>query len=195
MLRLAALVALAVAGCATQTPSPIDARAELEAMYDADQSTRLKLQELAMKGDTSSPTFLDLLKQQQTIDERNVKRFKEIVSAGGWPKKSHVGEKGSVAAFLIVQHADQATKKQYLPLLKAAVTENEARSEDLALLEDRVLMGEGKKQRYGSQLQPKAGGGWEFYPIEDESTVDERRRAVGLPPLAEYAKQMGVERK
>ncbi len=30
-----------------------------------------------------------------------------------------------------------------------------------------------------------------FHPIEDEINVDQRRAAVGLGPLAEYAKRFG----
>jgi hypothetical protein len=184
------LTAAALLSCATA-----DLRGELEAMYDTDQGQRAKLQSLAQGGNAGSAEFIELVKQQQAIDTRNVQRFKELVAKYGWPKKSIVGEKASVAAFLVVQHADASTQKEYLPLLRESVAAGEARPEDLALLEDRVLMGEGRKQRYGSQLQPSDSGGWEFYPIEDEQHVDERRRAVGLPPLAEYAKQMGVERK
>ena len=153
----------------------------------------MKLQELALNGDTSSPAFIALAKEQHAIDEANLRRLRQIVSSNGWPALSAVGDKASVAAFLIVQHADPTTQKEYLPLLRASVQSGEARAEDLALLEDRVLMADGKKQRYGSQLQAKDKGGWEFYPIEDEQHVDERRKAVGLPPLAEYAKQLGVE--
>lgn len=192
--RVALLVlVLVAAGCATPGFTPADLRAELEAMYDSDQSHRTKLQELALKGEAGSPQFVELLMQQQAADAANLKKLGEIVAATGWPGRSQVGEKGTVAAFLIVQHADPATRKQYLPLVRAAVAAGEARPEDLALLEDRVLVDEGRKQRFGSQLQPRADGSWEFYPIEDEASVDARRKAVGLPPLAEYAKQMGVQ--
>jgi len=53
-------------------------------------------------------------------------------------------------------------------------------------------MSEGKKQIYGSQLRQNDKGALEFYPIDDEPNVDKRRQAVGLPPLAEYAKQFGL---
>jgi len=64
-------------------------------------------------------------------------------------------------------------------------------------LEDRILMREGKKQIYGTQLHsgPKTNGKLELYPIDDEEHVDERRAIVGLQPLAEYLKQFGMEHK
>lgn len=54
-----------------------------------------------------------------------------------------------------------------------------------ALLLDRVLVAEGKRQVYGTQAKLK---GKEFVPdpIEDEANVDKRRAEVGLPPLSEY---------
>jgi hypothetical protein len=181
------------AACATSGGANTDLKAELEAMFDSDQGYRNKMQEVVFKHGSNSPELIELWKKQRTIDEANLRRLGEIVETNGWPARSVVGEKGTIAAFLVVQHADYMNQKKYLPMLRVAVAAGEARSGDLALLEDRVLMGEGKKQRYGSQLQPNGRGGWEFYPIEDEKNVDERRRAVGLPSLAEYAKLFGFE--
>jgi hypothetical protein len=167
-------------------------QSELEAMFDSDQSHRVALQEIALQEGSDSPKLMETLKQQHGIDEANVSRLDEIVAAHGWPARSIVGEKAASAAFLVVQHADPATQRKYLPLLRAAVDSGEARAQNLALLEDRVLMNEGKRQRYGSQLRPNGKGGYELYPIEDEEKVDERREAVGLQPLADYAKLFGI---
>lgn len=54
-----------------------------------------------------------------------------------------------------------------------------------AMLEDRIRMFEGRPQIYGSQFQPDENGKTVPYPIENPGQVDERRRAVGLPPLQE----------
>jgi hypothetical protein len=66
---------------------------------------------------------------------------------------------------------------------------------DAATLEDRVLVGEGKPQIYGTQVHfgPETGGRWELYPIVDEEHVDERRTRIGLPPMADYLKLFGLE--
>jgi hypothetical protein len=60
----------------------------------------------------------------------------------------------------------------------------EVSRQDLAYLTDRVLVNDGKKQRYGTQM----GMNFEPQPIEDAGNVDQRRAEVGLPPLAEYVK-------
>jgi hypothetical protein len=108
-----------------------------------------------------------------------------------------VGEKGSSAAYLIIQHAELAQQEKFLPLLKASVAAGDANAIDAATLEDRVLVGQGKKQRYGTQVHfgPETGGKWVPQPIEDEEGVDQRRAAIGMEPLATYLKMFGIEYK
>lgn len=63
----------------------------------------------------------------------------------------------------------------------------------LTLLEDRVLIGKGKKQVYGSQVtREKETGEVHFCAIEDVDHVDQRRASMGLGPLAEYARHFGI---
>ena len=94
-------------------------------------------------------------------------------------------------AFLLVQHADadKEFQKKCLELLKEAVAKKQALPTDYAYLTDRVLVGEGKKQLYGTQLMPKDGK-LVPQPIEDEANVDARRKELGLPPLADYLKMV-----
>jgi hypothetical protein len=58
---------------------------------------------------------------------------------------------------------------------------------------DRVLMDEGQPQIYGTQYVGVQGGGIEPWPIADPATVDERRRAVGLPALAENTARLRAQ--
>jgi len=53
------------------------------------------------------------------------------------------------------------------------------------MLEDRIRVFENRPQLYGTQLKPDAHGNPRPHAIEDRERVDERRRAVGLEPLAE----------
>jgi hypothetical protein len=55
-------------------------------------------------------------------------------------------------------------------------------------------MRRGEKQLYGSQLKSDpATGKLELWPVEDEAHVDQRRAAVGLPPLAQYLAAFGLQ--
>jgi hypothetical protein len=57
-----------------------------------------------------------------------------------------------------------------------------------ALLTDRVLLAQGKKQRYGSQVEVKDGQSVPL-PLDDAEHVDARRATMGLEPLADYLKE------
>lgn len=99
-----------------------------------------------------------------------------------------------MAAFLVVQHANLATIQRYLPLIRAETKQGGLAPQNLALMEDRVLVFQGKEQVYGSQVRTNASTGKaEFFPIAAEAGVDERRATMGLGTLADYAKGFGFE--
>ena len=130
-----------------------------------------------------------ILARMRTIDASNKKRVRAIVRHYGWPTPELVGRDGTEATFLLVQHADLALQKEMLPLVKKAYRKGWLQGQSYALLLDRVLVGEGKPQIYGTQA--KRFEEWKgqepvLEPIEDEANVDKRRAEVGLFPLSEY---------
>ena len=129
------------------------------------------------------------------IDADNTAWLKQVVSTRGWPGKSLVSKDGAKAASLLIQHADhdRAFQKQGLALLEAAVAKGDTEAADLAYLTDRLLVAEGKPQRYGTQFHV-VDGKLVPQPIEDEASVDLLRAFAGLPSLAEYKKAMQQSR-
>jgi hypothetical protein len=127
----------------------------------------------------------------ERIDAENTAYMKTVLDRHGWPGKSMVGDDGALAAFLLVQHADAdaAFQKKCLEMLTAAVEAKEASAGHMAYLTDRVLVAEGKPQRYGTQFHT-VDGKLQPRPVEDPANLDARRKSVGLPPMAEYIKQM-----
>jgi hypothetical protein len=121
------------------------------------------------------------------MDEENSEWLRTVVDAIGWPGRALVGEEGAHAAWLLAQHADRrlAFQRRCLKLLKQAVARGEASRADLAHLTDRVLLSSGKPQIYGTQLVPREG---EYAParLRRAQTVDSRRAAVGLEPIAAH---------
>ena len=181
-------------------PANVALHDELLKMGAVDQEYRTILQNQYVKsppkpGVPPSQETLDLIRKQQQADDANIKRLEQIVRQHGWPGKRLVGEDAGTSAFLIIQHADLKIQQKYLPMLKHAASEGDAKPDEVAMLEDRVLMREGKKQMYGTQLHagPETGGKIVLYPIDDEQNVDKRRASVGLGPIAEYLKQFNVE--
>jgi len=154
---------------------------QLQLIHERDQKTR--------RGTDSVP-YIDF------IDSTNRIFIEKLISKYGWLNKSFVGDEGNRTCFLVIQHADLATQEKYLPLMQASVELGESATYDLALLQDRVLMRQGKKQIYGSQVvRDESNGQWKFYPIENESYVNVRRAAVGLRPIEEDAAYFGIDYK
>lgn len=121
--------------------------------------------------------------------QKNIEaRWSKTHDSFGWPDLRFAGV-GSQAAFLVLLHADASIQRKYLPMLRDAVKRHDALGDHLALLEDRVRVVDGRSQLYGTQL---SGTPLHFEPIEDPAHVDERRSSIGLEPLAEFAKQVGV---
>jgi uncharacterized protein DUF6624 len=83
-----------------------------------------------------------------------------------------------------VQHSELDFQKECFALM-ARESSDEVCPQHLAYLEDRILVREGRPQRYGTQLE-KDGVGWKPLPTTDPESLDARRRAVGLEPISEY---------
>ena len=167
---------------------------ELAGIYRTDQRIRLKIDSVENKDGIQAAMAPALVEEMRTADERNLARVEAIIKQYGWPGNSLAGKAGITTAFLVIQHSDAITQRKYLPLLREAAAKGELAKSSLALLEDRVLMGQGKPQLYGSQLRlNQATQKYELYTIADEAHVDERRAAVGLQPLAEYVKYWNLE--
>lgn len=121
------------------------------------------------------------------VDAANTTRLKEIVDVYGWPGRSLVGERASRSAWLLAQHADADIEFQKHALeLMEAMPDGEVIQRDVAYLTDRVLVAEGKEQRYGTQLECRGGELVGRTDIADEENVDVRREAVGMEPLEAY---------
>ena len=162
-------------------------RAELLARYEKDQQWEHALIDAGADADARKAANEKLV----AVMAENTAWLKPIIARQGWPLISQVGADAAQAALIIVQHsdADPDFQAQVLPLLEAAVNNHQAYAEGFAMLTDRVLVAQGKPQRYGSQLQTNTDGSMSMLPVEDEANLDARRRKLGLPSMAEY-KQM-----
>jgi len=134
------------------------------------------------------PVDLDLMAQLDATIRDNSAWLDGVIREWGWPSSSLVGEDGATAAWLLAQHSDHdlAFQRRCLDLLTAAADRGDASKSNLAYLTDRVLLKERGTQVYGTQFTSGPSGP-EPQPIEDPDDVDERRAAMGLGPLAEYA--------
>lgn len=190
-----ALVLIVGASSASAASRDIDAdlQAKLAAMGVRDQKVREKLSSVVSSAGLQSEEFKALAKEMSAVDSGNFAELEKIVGEVGWPSADLVGVEASSAAFLVLQHAPVAQQRKLLPVFKQAVSEGKARAADLALLEDRMLVAEGKKQLYGSQVAAGPDGTPRVAPVEDPQNLDARRKAMGLPPMAEYLEHLEAQ--
>jgi hypothetical protein len=157
-----------------------EARQQLEARGRTDQGVR---EGFGVGGvvDTSQVFAM------QRTDSANTSWLKAYVARWGWPTSAQIGRPAVEAAFLIVQHAvhDTAFMRAMLPAVEQAHRRGDLDGASVAMLTDRIEVKAGHGQIYGTQLSLK-NGRWLLDPIADSARVDERRRNMGLLPLAEY---------
>lgn len=113
----------------------------------------------------------------------------ELLTRYDWIDRTTFGEKASRWAFLIAQHSDRDIPLQVLALerMEPYVQAGEVRRPDYAYLTDRVAIGQGHPQVYGSQTTGECKDGLLISEqIENPETVDERRATMELEPLNEY---------
>jgi hypothetical protein len=161
--------------------------AELDSIYKDDQSYRKQISAVEKEFGNESNEMKALWKTINEKDSINVLKVTSILDKYGWLGADVVSPQGNMTLFLVIQHSDQATQEKYLPMMREAVKNGKAQGSSLALLEDRVALGQGKRQVYGSQVgrNPETQK-YYILPLEDPDNVDKRRASVGLQPLAEY---------
>jgi hypothetical protein len=165
----------------------------LEKIFEEDQKYRMKIDEIEQKYGRKSKEMKAHWKIINEKDSINLIKVKKILDERGWLGPDIIGVQGNSTLFLVIQHSDIETQKKYLPIMRDAVKKGNARPADLALLEDRVLLGQGKRQIYGSQIGRNQETG-EYYvlPLKDPENVDKRRSAVGLESLQDYVVHFGI---
>lgn len=166
----------------------------LEKIHTKDQKYRKRTREVEQKYGRKSLEMDSLIKQIMLNDSLNLIQVKKILDKKGWLGPEVIGPKGNMTLFLVIQHADFQTQKQYLPMMKKAVKDNKASASNFALLQDRVAMRGNKKQIYGSQVgREKESGRYYVFPIRCPKNINKRRAKMNLPPIEEYLSYWNIE--
>ena len=169
---------------------------ELETILIDDQKYRKLIDSIESKFGRKSKEMSELWKKMSEMDSIDLIKVIFIIEKKGWPGINIVGEDANQAVWLVIQHADLKTQEKYLPLLKESVSKNESSGGELALLEDRIQLGNHKPQIYGSQvIIDSITGQRKFADIYDEANVNKRRAKVRLGKIEDYAKFFGIEYK
>ena len=167
---------------------------KLDSIYQEDQKYRKQIGDVIKEHGQNSAEFQELAMTMMKTDASNLVAVKKIIDDYGWLGPDAVGDKGNQTLFLVIQHSDLETQKQYMPLMEEAVENGKAKSQSFALLKDRVLLGQGKKQIYGSQIAKHQETG-EYYvsPLKDPGNVNKRRKEMGLGPIEDYVSNWNIK--
>jgi hypothetical protein len=155
-------------------------RAELLQMAKADQDARARIHPGAGLSESA-------VRNVYSVDANNLAWLKLITALTGFPTAAEVGRDGVGALWLLVQHADADLEFQTRALeeLQPLAAQGDLGRDSIAMLTDRVRLARGEAQVYGTQFLIDKGV-FAMRLTEDVDHVEERRRSVGLPPLAYY---------
>lgn len=156
-----------------------------------------KLQEIAKELarrkeiDQAVRTDPAMAKKQPQVDADNYAYLMGLVKEHGWIDATRFGPEAAVAAFLIAQHSgDLGLLLAALPLVEADSKANRIGQSYYASMYDRVQALQAEWQRYGTQLGQNEKGEMVVLPLQDRTKVDEYRKEMGLPPLADYLEDL-----
>lgn len=136
----------------------------------------------------------DISLWDDTVDIENTTFLEDQVTTSGWPLISDVGEEASQAAWLLVQHADHDPEFQaYCLGLMRVLPTTEVKPANIAYLEDRIRVAQGRPQLYGTQFYKEGDAMITPRPIEDETHLEQRRAAMGLETFEANKRRM-IER-
>lgn len=171
-------------------------KAKLTHMFEIDQYMRkYSFSDDVLKLPPRDRKFFDIafMRRWFLLDKSNTEDMKILLGKYGWFEISKWGKEFDNKAWLLVQHADHDFdfQSEVLKILEGHLKTKETSPKNYAYLYDRVAVSDRNPigpqlQKYGTQGTCVGPGEWEPRPIEKPEQVDRRRKAVGLPPLAEY---------
>ena len=173
----------------------VDEELRQELLARAEEDQRVRRLAAPPKGQYEFRLPDDVAEEWRRVDTENTRWLADLVATRGWPGQTMAGEDGAEAAWLLAQHADGDPELQraFLEALRGAVASGDASPGNLAYLEDRVRVHDGRPQLYGTQFTV-ADGELQPSPIEDPQRLDERRAAAGLDTFAAYEALMRAGR-
>ena len=167
------------------TGTDLALKAKLLRMGKSDQDIRNRMSSLP-----SSQQSI-LIPKMQKADAKLTQPLKFIVEAKGWRTIALVGIKASQAAALILIHSpDHDFQRNLIPEMQKLVEGRKIVGADIATLIDKVLVAEGKPQRFGTQFSWKDNGPMVMDAVEDAEYLDQRREMFSLPPMSLYKRMM-----
>ena len=159
----------------------------LDTIWTAEQvpiRKRDSLMEVYGVDSKEAEVFQKIYRANHTI---NIKKIIAILNNNGWPESTVIGDQGNRTICNVLQHADQATREHYIPMMRQAVLDKKLEPRYLVRAEDRIATDKGELQIYGGQMKyyPETKS-FNVWPVYDPINIDKRRAEIGLGPIAEH---------
>ena len=199
-LRFAILLFVHALPCCAYGQINTRLKAELDSLYHVDQLYR-DILDSPQKKDSLAKAYnlagqaVDqrIFDKMTEIDRSNIERVRQIIKQHGYPGTTLVGSPTNEAAWYVIQHSEDIA--HYFPLIETAGRRKELPFDLVAMMQDRLLMNQGKEQVYGTQVRCD-GSGCYVWPIVNPAQVNERRKQAGFKStVEENTKRLGVEYK
>lgn len=164
----------------------------LSYMYEIDQDVRVEfLQDLQINGiggrDLQNDELACLVNE---VGAFHLNIMKQILAVHGWITISRFGADADYQAWLLIQHndGDLFFKAGCLFVLTELVERGETNAQNYAYLYDRVCLGFGINQKYGTQFMVTEEKKIVLYPYQGSfEDLNTRREKIGvLQSIAEY---------
>jgi VWFA-related protein len=127
----------------------------------------------------------DQEKLRKTYEDHAVKLC-QILKTNGWPTTTLVDPEGVFATYQILKNGGTfELQRDLLPVIVATIKKDPNQKREFAGLYDRLRVGAGMKQLFGTQAV-STGGFLVLYPIEDPANLDARRTEFGLSNIDVY---------
>jgi hypothetical protein len=164
----------------------------LDSVYRDHQRYRFEAVIIKNRYGNESEQNKDIWKTIHSKDSLNLSIVEGILDKYGWLGKDVVGVNGNSTLAMIILHADLDVQLKYLPMMREAHANGKADAADLAALEDKVALRQGRKQLYGTNLVSFDGKKYYISPMEDPQNVDKRRASLGLEKMNKYLVNFGM---
>jgi len=137
--------------------------------------------------ENKAETLNELLKNQ------NIEALEYILKTCGFPTVQTAGEAGLQTTWNLLQDASKETRSLYFPQVIEATKTAALTREDVALMQDKMLMDYNKPQLYGTQLVLTDAGVYELYNLDKPAQVNARRAMMSMPPLQDYLDHFNID--
>jgi hypothetical protein len=149
-----------------------------------DQNGRQKILRIEQIGENKS-TLDSLWTIQNKQDSINREYITKLIDQNSmlFPSITEIGNTASRFAFLMLQHSSYDVRKKYYKTIKFAMENNHLEKRYFAMYLDRLLIDEGKKQLYGTQIQKNKEGKLVLFPVKRKFNMNRRRLRLGLAKI------------